>query len=195
MLAQLYIGLGQHAKAIQESQRAASVAKKDSDKIEFHFTLGVCHHALGEYKQAITNYQAAMEAQTPHITEKAVSHVCLSFFQKEIAIWMKRNLDKDVNTICVDAEFTPEFKVCYVFSSLFLINIMKITCAHVFTLENQLNPSLKPPSSISSINLFLLGILVQEDPTKCRIHSTISMYHATTHSQLERNHHTIIIVS
>lgn len=37
--------------------------------------------------------------------------ICLAFYQKEMALYVRKNLDRHVHSFCVDADMHPEFKV------------------------------------------------------------------------------------
>jgi len=63
------------------------------------------------HRDAVEDYQSTLEAQTPDLAPEAVSNLCLAFYQKEMALWVRAHLNDPLPSLCVDADFSPEFKV------------------------------------------------------------------------------------
>ena len=110
LLAQMWQGLGDHLGAIRELNAALDVAQLEGHKVELTFLRGACYHALGLHRQAVQDYQSTLEAVTEGLSPEAVSFMCLAFYQKEIALWTRANLDVPVEEVCLDADLHPEFK-------------------------------------------------------------------------------------
>lgn len=115
LLAQMKQGLGDHLGAVRELNRGIAATDKQSQRIELQFLRGACHHAVGLHRQAVEDYQQTLEAQDsldPGSTTSGelVSFICLAFYQKEMALYVRKNLDSHVLSFCVDADLHPEFK-------------------------------------------------------------------------------------
>ncbi|GAB4814575.1 hypothetical protein N2152v2_001621 [Parachlorella kessleri] len=121
LLSQMKQGLGDHMGAIRELNKALTVAEKTSQRIELRFLRGACHHALGLHKQACDDYQSTLECQqAAGLTTEAMQasigggwkelFLCLAFYQKELALYVRKQLDNHIHAFCLDAEIGPEFK-------------------------------------------------------------------------------------
>lgn len=110
LLAHMKQGLGDHMGAVKELNRALTIAEKESQKIELRFLRGACHHALGLHKLACDDYQATLECQHSGLSTEAMQFLCLAFYQKEMALYVRKQLDESVRSFCLDADIGPEFK-------------------------------------------------------------------------------------
>ncbi|KAL4437434.1 hypothetical protein ABPG75_004573 [Micractinium tetrahymenae] len=113
LLAQMKQGLGDHLGAVQELNRGITATDKDVSRIELRFLRGACHHAVGQHREAVADYQQTLEAQaalSPGSSGELVSFICLAFYQKEMALYARANLDRHVLSFCPDADLHPEFK-------------------------------------------------------------------------------------
>jgi len=96
-------------------------------KMELIYLRGASHHARGMIKEATADFLNVLEMQpeleaestrtNPHnpfanrgVIKEALQFYCLSFYQKEIAIYTQMHLDDPVDEFCLDGDFHPEFK-------------------------------------------------------------------------------------
>jgi tetratricopeptide (TPR) repeat protein len=96
-------------------------------KMELTYLRGASHHARGMIKEATADFLNVLEMQpeleaestktNPHnssanrgVIKEALQFYCLSFYQKEIAIYTQMHLDDPVDEFCLDGDFHPEFK-------------------------------------------------------------------------------------
>ncbi|KAI3429879.1 hypothetical protein D9Q98_010190 [Chlorella vulgaris] len=115
LLAQMKQGLGDHLGAIRELSRGIAASDSETQRVELRFLRGACYHAMGMHREAVEDYQrtlAAQEALEADVaaTPELVSFICLAFYQKEMALYVRKNLDRHVHSFCVDADMHPEFK-------------------------------------------------------------------------------------
>jgi hypothetical protein len=110
LLGQLRAGVGDPAGAAEEFTAALAAARDPAQRLELLLLRGGAHHAAGALAAAVADYQAALEAQAPGLSPEGVVHVCLAFYQKELALWARARLDAPAAQLCLDADFSPEFK-------------------------------------------------------------------------------------
>ncbi len=110
LLGQLRAGVGDPAGAAEEFTAALAAARDPAQRLELLLLRGGAHHAMGAHAAAVADYQAALEAQAPDLSPESVAHVCLAFYQKELALWARARLDAPAAQLCLDADFSPEFK-------------------------------------------------------------------------------------
>ncbi|PSC68513.1 suppressor of RPS4-RLD 1-like isoform X1 [Micractinium conductrix] len=113
LLAQMKQGLGDHWGAVKELNWGISAADSEAQRIEMRFLRGACHHAVGQHKAAVDDYQQTLEAQGalhPGSSPDLVQFICLAFYQKEMALYVRARLDKPLRSFCPDTDLHPEFK-------------------------------------------------------------------------------------
>lgn len=110
LLAQMLQGLGNHLGAVRELDAGLQAATTEAQKVELRFLRGACHHAIGLHRLAIEDYQRTLEASPDGLSQDAVAFMCLSFYQKEMALWCRAHLDDPIKSLCLDADLHPEFK-------------------------------------------------------------------------------------
>lgn len=69
---------------------------------------------MGEFIEAVANYERAFSMDNPDLGEDARSRQFLSFYQREMALYGLSRLDDPVAEYCVDRDLHPIFKVCAV---------------------------------------------------------------------------------
>ena len=79
--------------------------------IELLFLRAICHHALGYVREAVRDYEDCLTFSSSNSTDEQRAFQFLSFYQKEMALYMYKNLDRPVLNFCPDAELQPLFKV------------------------------------------------------------------------------------
>jgi hypothetical protein len=72
---------------------------------------GACHHALGYFIEAVRDYERAMSVESPDLTDDARSRQFLSFYQREMALYVHARLDTPVADYSLDRDLHPVFKV------------------------------------------------------------------------------------
>lgn len=100
---------GDHLGAIQILDEALSHQKEEL-AIELLYQRGVCYHALGYMREAIKDYQACMSVNKEDASEETRSLQYLSFYQKELALYLYSNFDKRASEYCLDCDVQPLFK-------------------------------------------------------------------------------------
>lgn len=107
----LYRSIGKYSRALLHINAVLNCSPDlgVTEKAEFLFMKGSCHHAIGEFKQATEAYRKAV---TLDITDLAAAEfACAAFYQKEMALWLCNNLGQPQDSSCLDLEFSPAFKV------------------------------------------------------------------------------------
>lgn len=90
---------------------------RTSQMVELLFLRAICHHALGNVHEAVADYEACLSYQrpttstAPPLNEEARSFQYLSFYQKEMALYLYNSLDRLAASFCPDAELMAVFKV------------------------------------------------------------------------------------
>jgi len=75
---------------------------------------GACQHALGYHDQAVHDYEKAFSIDSGNkekVPDEARSQQFLAFYQKELALYIRKHLDDPVLSFCLDKELHPIFKV------------------------------------------------------------------------------------
>lgn len=80
--------------------------------VELMFMRAICYHAIGHFKQAVDDYTGCMQWSKGQISDEGRTFQFLSFYQKEMALYTYRRLDKNVTDFCPDSELSALFKVC-----------------------------------------------------------------------------------
>jgi len=123
ILAQMRQQQGQHKQAIALVNKALA-HKKDELTVELLFLRAICHHALGEFEEATADYQRCLtytgvpKSSSPAclrptgrgVSEDALAFQALSFYQKELALYLYHHLDRPTSTFCMDKDMLPLFK-------------------------------------------------------------------------------------
>lgn len=71
---------------------------------------GACHHALGNTHEAVKDYESTFSITSSELGEDAKSRQFLTFYQREMALYMRSNIDRPVDEYCLDHDLPPEFK-------------------------------------------------------------------------------------
>jgi tetratricopeptide (TPR) repeat protein len=86
----------------------------------------VCYHGLGYHDQAEQDYRKAFSITLKTLSEDDLNHrklpeiatlQFLSWYQRELALYMKNVLDHPVHDISLDLDLPPEFKVTFLSQS------------------------------------------------------------------------------
>lgn len=102
---------GDHLGSIEILNKAIKYKKEDL-MIELLYQRAICYHALGYVKNAIKDYEDCLGfvKSGGNLSEEARSLQFLSFYQKEMALYQYRSLDRNMRDTCLDAELQPLFK-------------------------------------------------------------------------------------
>lgn len=76
---------------------------------------GACQHALGYHQEAVQDYERAFSIDSGNkdkIPDEARSQQFLAFYQKELALYIRKHLDDSITAFCPDKDLHPIFKVC-----------------------------------------------------------------------------------
>lgn len=71
---------------------------------------GACQHALGYHAAAATDYQTCITADRGAANEEARGQQLAAFYQRELALYRHRRLDRPVADFCPDHDLHPIFK-------------------------------------------------------------------------------------
>ncbi|BDA45969.1 probable UDP-N-acetylglucosamine-peptide N-acetylglucosam at N-terminal half [Coccomyxa sp. Obi] len=110
MHAHMCQGLGRHRRAAQLLRDALEASTSPDAIVECLHLRGACHHAVGEFIEAVANYERAFSMDNPDLGEDARSRQFLSFYQREMALYALSRLDDPVADYCVDCDLHPIFK-------------------------------------------------------------------------------------
>ena len=82
---------------------------------QFCASTGACHHALGYHQEAVHDYEKAFSidgGNKEKVSDEARSQQFLAFYQKELALYIRKHLDTPIAAFCLDKDLHPIFKVC-----------------------------------------------------------------------------------
>ncbi len=85
---------------------------------------GACHHALGNHREAVKDYESAFSVTATDLGEDARSRQFLTFYQREMALYTRSNESRPVEDYCLDHDLHPVFKVWFHFSGCFALECM-----------------------------------------------------------------------
>ena len=71
---------------------------------------GACHHALGNHREAVKDYESAFSVTSADLGEDARSRQFLTFYQREMALYTRSNEGRPVEDYCLDHDLHPVFK-------------------------------------------------------------------------------------
>ncbi|KAL0343526.1 UNVERIFIED_CONTAM: Suppressor of RPS4-RLD 1, partial [Sesamum angustifolium] len=91
--------------AIKELSVGLSI---ESSNIECLYLRASCYHAIGEFKEAVKDYDAALDLELDSM-EKFVLQ-CLAFYQKEIALYTASKFNTEFSWFDLDGDIDPLFK-------------------------------------------------------------------------------------
>ncbi|GFY81036.1 tetratricopeptide repeat (TPR)-like superfamily protein [Actinidia rufa] len=80
----------------------------ESSNIECLYLRASCHHAIGEYREAVKDYDAALDLELDSM-EKFVLQ-CLAFYQKELALYAASKINSEFSLFDIDGDIDPLFK-------------------------------------------------------------------------------------
>ncbi|KAG2245457.1 hypothetical protein Bca52824_092691 [Brassica carinata] len=120
-LAQHYQKLADHHKALECIEQALQVDNKGLEGLSLAWISvpwirrtqsaclrGSCYHAIGEYRDAVKDYDATVEVELDAV-EKFVLQ-CLAFYQKEIALYTASRVSSEFFCFDIDGDLDPMFK-------------------------------------------------------------------------------------
>ncbi|KAG2452817.1 hypothetical protein HYH02_002163 [Chlamydomonas schloesseri] len=115
VLAQMKQQKGEHAAAIKLLDRALPVAEaRDEQVIEVLYLRAICYHALGATREAVRDYDDCLghvpKTGIANVSEEARQFQFLSFYQKDIALYLYHALDRQAKDFCPDSELPAVFK-------------------------------------------------------------------------------------
>eukprot|EP00798_Chlamydomonas_sp_ICE-L_P018637 gene18637-25152_t len=108
-LSQMRQQLGNQTGAIEILDHALSFGKPEF-RVQLLYMRAVCHHALGNTKEAVKDYTACLAVSLGSASEDEVSYQALCFYQREIVLYVFHSLDRNVDEFSMDAELQPLFK-------------------------------------------------------------------------------------
>ncbi|CAL5371005.1 unnamed protein product [Camellia sinensis] len=97
--------LGMRVNAIKDLSVGLSL---ENSNIECLYLRASCHHAIGEYREAVKDYDAALDLELDSM-EKFVLQ-CLAFYQKEIALYTASKINSEFCWFDIDGDINPLFK-------------------------------------------------------------------------------------
>ncbi|KAL3144958.1 hypothetical protein ABBQ32_003464 [Trebouxia sp. C0010 RCD-2024] len=112
VLAQMKQGLGDHWAAIRVLTKAIEL-DRNPERIQCLFLRGACQHALGYHKEAVQDYERAFSIDSSNkekVSDEARAQQFLAFYQKELALYIRKHLDDPVTAFCLDKDLHPIFK-------------------------------------------------------------------------------------
>ena len=74
------------------------------------FRTGACHHALGSHLDASKDYTGAFSLNSSELGDDSRSRQFLTFYQREMALYARRHIDRPVEDYCLDYDLHPIFK-------------------------------------------------------------------------------------
>ncbi|XP_078430311.1 tetratricopeptide repeat (TPR)-like superfamily protein isoform X2 [Wolffia australiana] len=98
-------GAGQHRNAINDLSAALTV---EGSNIECLYLRASCYHAVGEYKNAVKDYDAVLDLELDSLGKFVLQ--CLSFYQKEIALYTASRVSSEFIHFDIDGDIDPLFK-------------------------------------------------------------------------------------
>lgn len=113
VMASMYQCMGQHSKAIPFLDEALE-SNRLKHKPECHFLRAACYHAIGLHSNAVRDYLCCMEYEKSlekDDEEERRQMMYLAFYQKEMALYLRHQLDVPVSEFCMDIDLPPIFKV------------------------------------------------------------------------------------
>ena len=90
-------GVGEHRKAIKDLIECKRIDNKHIESIHIK---AVIQHGIGEYKEAIMEYNNVLKHIPDHV----------SYYQKEICLFVHNNLDLPLNEFNIDNKLNEQFK-------------------------------------------------------------------------------------
>ncbi|KAL3145349.1 hypothetical protein ABBQ38_001606 [Trebouxia sp. C0009 RCD-2024] len=112
VLAQMKQGLGDHWAAIRVLTKTIEL-DRNPERIQCLFLRGACQHALGYHKEAVHDYERAFSIDSSNkekVSDEARAQQFLAFYQKELALYIRKHLDDPVTAFCLDKDLHPIFK-------------------------------------------------------------------------------------
>ncbi|KAG2493602.1 hypothetical protein HYH03_008119 [Edaphochlamys debaryana] len=115
VLAQMEQQKGEHAAAIRILDRTLPVAEaRDEQVIEVLYLRAICYHALGGVREAVHDYEECLnyipKGGLANVSEETRQFQFLSFYQKDMALYMYHSLDRRAADFCPDSELPAVFK-------------------------------------------------------------------------------------
>eukprot|EP01104_Vermistella_antarctica_P011610 TRINITY_DN3259_c0_g1_i1.p1 TRINITY_DN3259_c0_g1~~TRINITY_DN3259_c0_g1_i1.p1 ORF type:complete len:828 (-),score=152.43 TRINITY_DN3259_c0_g1_i1:364-2847(-) len=115
-------GVGEHTKALGDFRKALQI---NPTFIECKHMLGIASHGVGLFKDAVHNYDFCVSKKEDHIT----------WYNREIALYVHRNLDKPVRRLNMDNDLDPFFKEAW-------CKRLHPAILHGYTRQPRLDPSI-----------------------------------------------------
>jgi len=97
--------MGRHRSAIKELSIALTY---EGSSIECLYLRASCHHAIGEYKAAIKDYDDVLDLELDSMDKFVLQ--CLAFYQKEMALYIASKANLEFSQFNVDDDIDPLFK-------------------------------------------------------------------------------------
>lgn len=102
-------------KGMTSSNAWARLTKFLKELRQFCTPAGACQHALGYHQDAVHDYEKAFSIDSGNkdkVSDETRSLQFLAFYQKELALYIRKHLDDPVAAFCLDKDLHPIFKVC-----------------------------------------------------------------------------------
>ncbi|KAK9817859.1 hypothetical protein WJX72_003273 [[Myrmecia] bisecta] len=109
VLAQMWQGTGDHFKAVSVLDDALTRCKTGGATVDCLFLRAACNHALGFHLPAVQDYERALTVEG-NTSDETKMQQFLAFYQKEMALYVRHNMDRNVADFCLDREIHPMFK-------------------------------------------------------------------------------------
>ncbi|XP_027919337.1 suppressor of RPS4-RLD 1-like [Vigna unguiculata] len=101
----LFHAMGEHRKAIKDLTMGLSI---DGSNVECLYLRGSCYHAVGQFKEAVKDYDAALDMELDTMDKFVLQ--CLSFYQKELALYTASKFNSDFCWFDIDGDIDALFK-------------------------------------------------------------------------------------
>ena len=75
------------------------------------YVAGACYHALGEHRNAVQDYDRVFRYDSDQLSDEAKVHQVMAFYLREMAQYLRYNIDRPVEQFCLDKDLHPAFKV------------------------------------------------------------------------------------
>lgn len=86
--------------------------------MECYFLRAACYHAIGYHYKAIEDYtvcfdyEAKLKKEDPQERHQLP---LLAFYQNQLALYVRHNIDVSIDSFCLDIDLDPKFKVFVIF--------------------------------------------------------------------------------
>ncbi|MEW5314536.1 MAG: hypothetical protein WDW38_006026 [Sanguina aurantia] len=94
-----------------EGRRGEFLAASAPPMIDLLYIRAICYHAMGYMKEAVRDYEDCLAwSRATNMTEETRAFQYLSFYQKDLALYLYKNYDTPASSFCPDVDISPLFK-------------------------------------------------------------------------------------